>query len=217
MNQESMNQVQMNPIRTVIFAKAPLPGLAKTRLIPALGSEGSAALARRLLEHTVAQALAADIGPVELCVTPTMTHPIWNELAIPTTVCWSEQGDGDLGERLDRVSQRVTESGEALMVIGTDCPQLDAKRLREAAQSLANNDACLVPVSDGGYALLGVHQHHPSLFSDIPWSTDQVAELTRHRIKSMDWSIELLEQLHDIDVPDDLQLLPKSWLATSTP
>jgi len=44
-----------------------------------------------------------------------------------------------------------------------------------------------------------------------------VAELTRHRIKSMDWSIELLEQLHDIDVPDDLQLLPKSWLATSTP
>ena len=56
--------------RIIIFAKAPVPGFAKTRLIPALGEAGAAGLARQMLFDTLKEALAAGIGPVELCVWP---------------------------------------------------------------------------------------------------------------------------------------------------
>ena len=199
-------------IRIVIFAKAPMPGQAKTRLSPTLGAEGAAMLARKLLKHCVTQALSADIGPVELCVTPSVKHPIWRELTIPDSVFWSEQGEGDLGERLARATQRVTAHGETVLLIGTDCPELTATKLRVAADSLNQYDACLHPVSDGGYALLGLSQHLPSLFTDMPWSTASVAELTRQRILAEDRTLKELELLHDIDESQDLQWLPRGWL-----
>jgi rSAM/selenodomain-associated transferase 1 len=201
----------MNQVRTVIFAKAPLPGVSKTRLIPALGLEGSAALAQRLLEHTVAQAVEADIGPVELCVAPSIDHSIWRDVAIADNVSWSEQGQGELGERLSRAAQRQIEHGEPLLLIGTDCPQLDAAHLIDAAAALEQYDTCLIPVSDGGYALLGLRRYTPSLFTGIPWSTDKVLQLTLQRISALGWSIKTLVQLHDIDEPGDLQWLPADW------
>lgn len=204
-------EVSMNQIRTIIFAKTPLPGVAKTRLVPALGLEGSATLARRLLEHTVAQAVEANIGPVELCVAPSIEHPIWREVVVPDGVCWSEQGEGELGERLSRVAQQRIEKGEQLLLIGTDCPQLDALCLREASAVLAHYDTCLIPVSDGGYALLGLRRYDHSLFTGIPWSTDKVAQLTRQRISAAGLSLKTLAQLHDIDEPADLQWLPAEW------
>jgi rSAM/selenodomain-associated transferase 1 len=199
----------MKAIRTVIFAKAPLPGLVKTRLIPALGEEGAATLAGKLLEHCISEALTADLGPVELCVAPTARHPIWQELGIPSAVSWSEQGDGDLGERLARAAQRVTARDEAVLLIGTDCPGLTAEKMRVAAQRLVNHRACMVPVSDGGYALLGLHQYHPTLFFDMPWSTAKVAYLTRMRLLEQGVFLQELSPLNDIDEPSDLQYLPE--------
>ncbi|WP_461480664.1 TIGR04282 family arsenosugar biosynthesis glycosyltransferase [Porticoccus sp.] len=209
---KTSTNISIRPIRILIFAKAPLPGLAKTRLSPALGAERAANLAKRLLAHCITQALTADIGPVELCVAPTIQHPIWSELAIPESVCWSEQGEGDLGERLARATQRVTGKDEAVLLIGTDCPGLTAARLREAATELRRHDACLLPVSDGGYALLGLQRHLPSLFEVMPWSTASVARLTQQRILAEGWSIKRLASLHDIDEPQDLQWLPAGWL-----
>lgn len=200
-------------VRIVIFAKAPLSGMAKTRLIPALGWDGSAQLARRLLKHTVEQAIAANIGTVELCVSPTSLHPVWKELALPIALEWSEQGEGDLGERLAKASQRVTGNGETILLIGTDCPSLTAEKLRVAALALELHDACMVPVSDGGYALLGLNHHLPGVFVDMPWSTASVAQLTRQRILAEDWTLKSFASLHDIDEPQDLRYLPESWLA----
>ena len=199
--------------RVVIFAKAPLPGFAKTRLIPALGLDGSAQLARRLLQHTIQQALAARVGPVELCVSPSVHHPVWKILSLPEILNWSYQGEGDLGQRMGRVVQRVTQQGEPVILMGTDCPGLTAERLQQAAQALEQHEACLVPVSDGGYSLLGLHQYDDSLFEDIPWSTSVVAELTRQRVEALDWSLQELDALHDIDEPGDLIHLPASWRA----
>ncbi len=211
-----MKKLLRKRIRIVIFAKAPLPGLAKTRLIPALGREGSAQLAKRLLNHALEQSLAANIGPVELCVSPTALHPIWQDLALPASFEWSEQGDGDLGERLNRASQRVTSNGEAILLIGTDCPGLTAEKLRTAAETLHHHDACMVPVSDGGYALLGMRQHLPAVFNDIPWSTDAVARITRQRILEHGFALQQLTALHDIDEPQDLRYLPAGWRQGST-
>ena len=76
------------------MAKAPLPGFAKTRLIPALGADGAAALAACLLEHTLQQTLAAALGPVDLCCAPDATHPALARHADWPGLVLSEQGDG---------------------------------------------------------------------------------------------------------------------------
>ncbi|MDZ4355755.1 MAG: DUF2064 domain-containing protein, partial [Variovorax sp.] len=113
------------PPRIVIFAKAPVAGLAKTRLIPALGAQGAARLAAALLRHAVAQALASAAGPVELCVTPAPRDPVWSGLMPQAQLSWSDQGDGDLGERMARASQRALAQGacRALVVDSENRPQ----------------------------------------------------------------------------------------------
>ena len=196
------------PPRIVIFAKAPVAGLAKTRLIPALGAQGAARLAAALLEHAVAQALASGVGPVELCVTPAPADPLWSGLALQATLTWSDQGDGDLGERMARAAQRVLGAGEPVLLMGTDCPDLTAGRIREAAASLIAADAALVPAFDGGYVLLGLNHFDASLFAGIAWSTATVAQETRRRVEQLGWSLQNLPTLHDIDEPADLRWLP---------
>lgn len=202
----------MRPVRIVIIAKAPQPALAKTRLIPALGAKGAADLARHMLVHTLDKALAANIGTVELCVTPAPADPVWQTLPIPDVAHWSDQGDGDLGERMARAAQRVTDGGESVVLIGTDCPELSVDHLRQACNELQYADASLFPTADGGYALLGLNHFDPSLFTDIAWSTDTVAFQTLCRLGRLGWSVESHAKLHDIDEPTDLKWLPSTWL-----
>lgn len=194
----------MNQVRIVIFAKAPVPGFAKTRLIPLLGSEGAAQLARRMLEETLATALAASLGRVELCVTPEINSTDWRDFNFPANVEFSFQGEGDLGQRMARVTQRCVERGETVLLIGTDCVDLSLLKLVNADVTLNQKDAVIYPTVDGGYALLGLKRFDPSLFSDMAWSTDIVAEETINRITKLGWSLEIGNTLHDIDVPGDL-------------
>jgi uncharacterized protein len=200
----------MNPVHTIIFAKAPRAGHVKTRLIPALGAQGSALLARRLLDHTIAQAMLADIGPLELCLTPA-DERVWKDVTVPPIVRRSEQGEGDLGERLSRASERVIGSGNSVLLIGTDCPALDAQYLRRLAQTLEDADVVMVPAADGGYAALGLKRYDPRLFADIAWSTNSVRSETLRRIEQLGWVARQLPMLHDIDEPADLKWLPADW------
>ena len=202
----------MSAVRILIFAKAPVAGLAKTRLIPSLGAQGAADLARRMLTHTLEQALSAGVGPVELCVTPSPADPIWHAFPAPAAVTWSDQGEGDLGARMARAARRSVGAGEAVLLIGTDCPALDGGQLRLAAQSLETFDATLVPSADGGYVLLGLKRFHASLFEDIEWSTHTVARETLHRLGQLGLRVQIAPSVHDIDEPDDLQWLPQGWL-----
>jgi rSAM/selenodomain-associated transferase 1 len=201
----------MQPVRTLVFAKAPRAGLAKTRLIPELGATGAAALARRMLDHMLRHACAAAIGPVELCATPALTDPAWQDVALPAGVLCSMQGDGTLGDRLARHARRVLQSGEALLLVGTDCVELDARALEAAARALEQHDCVLHPTLDGGYALLGLRHYHDRLFTDIAWSTASVAATTIERIEQLGWSLHRAALLHDIDEPADLQHLPSDW------
>jgi rSAM/selenodomain-associated transferase 1 len=197
----------MSETRVIIFAKAPQPGLAKTRLIPALGAERAAALARRMLETTLARALGAQVGPVELRVTPAFSDFAWRDIPIPDGVQISPQGEGDLGARLARGAQRGLELNAAVMLIGCDCPELDSTALRQAAQTLRGVDA-----ADGGYALLGLRRFDPGLFSDIPWSTSSVAHRTIQQVDALRWSLHVAAMFNDVDEPADLRRLPVEWL-----
>jgi rSAM/selenodomain-associated transferase 1 len=187
--------------RIVIFAKAPVAGKAKTRLIPALGAEGAARLAREMLSDTVTEAIASGLE-VELCATPAPLDSEW-EPFLPDISC-TDQGEGDLGERLARAAARVIEAGENILLIGTDCPELGRERLKAAAEALERSDAVLYPVEDGGYALLGLRRFNASIFSGIAWSTASVAAETRARIEGLDWSLHIGETLRDVDEPKDL-------------
>jgi rSAM/selenodomain-associated transferase 1 len=202
----------MKKSRIIIFAKAPLPGLAKTRLIPALGAEGAARLARRMLDHSVREALAAGADAVELCMTPHVMDKAWIDFELPQPLILSDQGDGILGERLARASERALSASDSVLLIGTDCPTLNAAILHDALEALQTSDAVMVPAMDGGYVLLGFKRFDPSLFEGIAWSTSSVAEATRRKISNLSWRLHELPDQHDIDESEDLQYLPEGWI-----
>lgn len=192
--------------RIVIFAKAPMPGKVKTRLVPALGKEGAARLAERMLRETVAEAANVEQAAVELCVSPEPTHPDWQGHLPPITV--SGQGAGDMGERLARAAERAIAGGERVLFIGTDCPAMTTARLGDACRALESHQAAIHPTFDGGYALLGLNRFDPSLFAGIAWSGAAVARDTIARIGALGWSLHVGETLRDIDEPGDLAHLP---------
>ena len=201
------------PTQLLVFAKAPLAGAVKTRLIPALGAQGAATLALRLLQHTLTQALAAGVGPVELCMSPGPTDAAWADVPLPTSLTFSAQGPGNLGERMARALQRTTANKQPVLLLGTDCPTLTAPLLHQLAQALTRHDCVMVPVADGGYSLIGLKNPCPSLFTAMPWSTNAVAQHTRQRLAQINLSLWESPMLQDLDEPADLVHLPPELAA----
>ena len=195
----------------VVFAKAPLAGYAKTRLATALGADGAARLAERLLLEATVHAVAADVGPVEVCCAPDPAHPAFAALAQRFAVALVAQGDGDLGARMERTFERTLRRHRGAIVIGTDAPGLDAAYLREAALRLRTHDAVLGPAQDGGYTLIGLKLPAPLVFEGIAWSTPQVMQQTRERLRQAGLVHTELAELADIDEPADLRHLPAAW------
>ncbi len=198
----------------IVMAKAPLPGFAKTRLIPALGADGAAQLAARLLEHTLREARAAQLGNVILACAPDTTQAAFAAQSRQGGVTLVAQGEGDLGARMQRQFEHAFAQGAArVLMIGTDAPALDAALLRRAADALAaDDDAVFVPAADGGYALIGLRRVLPSLFDAMPWSTSAVMATTRQRLSQAAVRHTELPRVQDIDEPADLVHLPPGWL-----
>jgi rSAM/selenodomain-associated transferase 1 len=204
----------MTKARIAIFAKAPIAGLAKTRLAPALGEAGAAALAARLLEHAVAQAVAADLGPVTIWATPDATHAAFQQLQQRHGVALAVQASGDLGARMAQVFEQelAADPHTPLLLMGADVPALDATLLGPAAAALHAQPAVFVPAFDGGYALVGLRAPLPTIFENMRWSTPQVMADTRARLAAAGVAHLELPAVHDIDEPADLAHLPPGWL-----
>ncbi|HLH90418.1 MAG TPA: TIGR04282 family arsenosugar biosynthesis glycosyltransferase [Xanthobacteraceae bacterium] len=207
-----MSPASAEPVAVAILAKAPLPGLAKTRLAPALGANGAAALQARLIERAVETARAAEVGPVTLWAAPDQDHPTFQTLAALFGVALARQPEGDLGERM--LAAIVAARG-LVLVIGTDCPALAPAHLRTAADALAAGiDVVTIPVEDGGYALIGMREPHPGLFADMPWSTAHVMAQTRRRLVRLGLTWREPARLWDVDVPADVERLRREGLAS---
>jgi uncharacterized protein len=134
-------RMTMNATHILLFAKAPVAGRVKTRLIPALGAAGAAELARRMLEHALRSAIAADIGSLELCASPPLVASGLAGIPLPAGIANSDQGEGDLGARMARAAHRALASHARVLLIGADCPALTAQHLRDAAAALTSHDA----------------------------------------------------------------------------
>jgi rSAM/selenodomain-associated transferase 1 len=201
----------------IVFAKAPIPGYAKTRLAKKIGDQAAAQLASRMLQAAVEQAVAARLGPVELCCSPDTSHPAFGECQQRLGVTLTEQGEGDLGQRMHRAFVRALRQFPRVLLTGTDAPMLDATCLQNAAAALSDHAAVFSPTFDGGYALIGLSRDIPDLFTDIPWSTDAVMQLSRQRL-AQDPALTHLElaQLHDIDEAQDLIHVPPAWMKELT-
>ncbi len=196
--------------RILIFAKAPVPGLAKSRLIPALGAGGSADLQASFIRRTLATAAQLQL-PLELWCAPTSDHPAFAAAASDLFVELYAQEGRDLGARMSHALECGISRGGPAVLIGTDCPALSAGDLHEAFGALAGgHDAVLGPSADGGYYLIGLSQPKPQLFTEMHWSTQGVLDTTRARLRSSNLRWHELRTLHDIDTPADLIHLPEA-------
>lgn len=193
-------------IGVAILAKAPIAGYAKTRLIPRLGPQGAAALQRWLLRRTVATAMQAAIGPVSLWCAPDVDHPEFARFRTAGALTIRVQPAGDLGERMHAA---IVESSAlaGTLVIGTDCPLLSPDLLRQAAASLHEHDATVVPADDGGYVLIGLRRAARQVFERVAWSTAEVMAQTRERLAELNWRWAELSPLWDVDRDADFTRL----------
>lgn len=201
----AMRPVKAEPVAIAILAKAPIPGMAKTRLIPALGAHGAAMMQEQLTIRAVKTAVASAIGPVFLWTTPDTTHPLFRELAARFPIEITAQPEGDLGLRM---LAAIEAANGPVIVIGTDCPALSPESLREAARVLRGGSAVVViPAEDGGYVMIGMREMQPALFADIDWGTDKVMATTRRRAEQSGVAIREFPPLWDVDRPEDLERL----------
>ncbi len=191
--------------RLLVFARAPVAGAAKTRLIPALGSAGAAALHRHLVEHQLRQ--AAGTLTVELWCAPDTSHPFFSTLAQRHDITLHRQcGDG-LGERMHHALGDALQRSDGALLIGSDLPTIDQTLLTMACRALQHDAVVLLPTDDGGYGLIGVRRVDDWLFEDIPWGTDQVLAATRARLQRHGVHWTELPPAWDVDRPEDLPRL----------
>lgn len=197
----------------IVFARAPEPGAAKTRLIPLLGAERAAALQRLLIDRALETALAAGVGRVELWCAPSAQHPLLTHSTQRHGVDAVSQCDGDLGARMQHAAAATLAAAARVIIIGTDCPALTADDLRAAAAALeAPHDAVLIPAEDGGYVLIGLNWWDARLFSDMAWGGAQVMTATRARLAALKWRWHELPPSWDVDRPADFARLQASGL-----
>ena len=200
------------PVSVAVFARAPIAGHAKTRLIRRLGADGAAKLQQCLVQRAVRTALSANVGPVSLWCTPDCSHPAFVAIRRETNVELCTQRGGDLGARMHDAIETLCRTGHALL-IGSDCPALTVATLRAAAQALGDgSDAVVVPAEDGGYVLVGLRRADRSLFDAMPWSSDHVMIRTRERLRQAGSRWRELDASWDVDRPEDVDRLCASGL-----
>jgi len=210
---------QLNPtleeipsiVTVVAVTKAPTPGQVKTRLIPAVGEEGAAQIAKTLLLETVLTLSQLQDSENLISVSPAeKVEEVQTLLADKIPVI--PQTGGDLGQRLAEIFHRCFSTGSrAVLILGTDHPDLPLAHLQEGVNALLTGEDQLVlgPAEDGGYYAIGLTREHPSLFEGIPWSTDQVLRKTKAAAEQELLKITLLPAWSDLDEPEDLSRFPR--------
>jgi uncharacterized protein len=189
-----------NPLPAFVFAKAPVRGRAKTRLEPAVGAEGAARLAAALLEDTLDALLATG------CVAPVLAvdePEAFRGRGLPVVA----QGEGDLGERLERTLSRALERTPAVLALGSDSPGFPLPLIPQACAALERADAVLGPADDGGFILLGLRRCPPGLLRGLPWSSPDTLRATEARLRARGLSVAKTLRWFDVDAPADLARL----------
>lgn len=216
-------RIQRSSPRTalVIFAKAPIPGYVKTRLCPPLTPDEAATLHGSFVLDTLertrlaATQLKSQFDRYLACA-PSSTHVFFKIMEERQGVRVIDQVGDDLGTRMHHAFETIFARGyRQVLIIGTDVPILPLDHLKQALTKLGQYDLVLGPAQDGGYYLIGLKQPNPTLFLDIPWSTDQVLKLTQDKAARIGLKTALLEPWRDVDTLADLQAIIDANIADS--
>jgi uncharacterized protein len=191
----------------IIFVRRPEAGKVKTRLAAGIGAENALAVYLKLLHHTRDVALASAACDPYIFATESQPHDLWKDFF------HEHQAGGDLGTKMSHAFDSLFQKNyEKVVIIGSDCPDLSARHISEAFDSLNKYDVVLGPAQDGGYYLLGMKKNYPEIFMEKKWSTPLVFEQTVHTLKKLQLQYQLLPTLVDIDEAKDL---PPGFLAAA--
>lgn len=195
--------------RIIVFAKAPIAGQCKTRLIPALGDVGAAELHHRLVHRTLQTATQTALSPVELWCADELEHDFYVDCQKRYGLQLKQQVGRDVGERMAHALNKTLEHSDAAILIGCDCPSLRSQELDEALSALYAGSQCVVtPAEDGGYVLVGLNRPCNAIFEGIHWGSDTVMGDTRRQLTNNKIRWHEMAAHHDIDLPIDLIHLP---------
>ena len=191
----------------IIFTRYPEPGKTKTRLIPALGDVGAANLQREMTEYTLSQVKLLTSTAVSLEVRFAGGNLQLMQDWLGSDLVYQFQAEGDLGLRMMRsLFDAFKQSAQKVIIIGIDCPGVNAEILATALEQLYAFDVVLGPAVDGGYYLIGLRQPCAELFTNINWGTSQVLAQTVEIAEKLNLSIFYLPTLADVDRPEDLPI-----------
>jgi hypothetical protein len=182
-----------------IFAKPPVPGEVKTRLAAALGAEAAASLARAFLEDTIESVRSLTWA------LPALASTVPVRADVPVLL----QGEGDLGERIERVLRAALRRAKVAIAIGADAPALPSHLLESARSALEEADVAIGPAEDGGFYLLALRSCPEGLLRDLPWSSVDTLHATVERLRVLGLRTRVLEPWFDVDRVEDLERLSK--------
>ena len=190
-------------VQLIIFAKAPIAGYCKTRLIPTLGQQGAAELQEELNKHCIQRLCTTPLCPTQLWCSPDSLHPSFQSLSKEYSLNLQVQQGNGLGARMyHAMSNQQT---PYTIIICTDCPVMTQDYIEQAISELHKGMSTVIgPAEDGGYVLLGLQHIEPSLFQNINWGSGQVFYQTCQQLAALDISWQQIKTLWDVDNGLDL-------------
>jgi len=190
----------MRPV-IILFARAPAPGCAKTRLAARLGHERAAELHTAFVWDAL-EMLASLSGAADIELHTDISTDAWTEAKVSRSL----QSDGDLGWRMYHALEKALRGGRPqAMIVGSDAPTLPASHVGRLLASPA--DVAIGPSEDGGYYAIACRRTHPEMFQGVRWSEPQALADTVRAAGSCGLSVELGLPWFDVDSPDDLDRL----------
>lgn len=190
--------------KLLIFTKSPVLGEVKTRLQPDYSPEESLKIHKSLMLKTLELTKKLDGFDIELCCAPDRNSMFFLDCENNFPIQLTNQQGADLGEKMAFSFSVALQTYEKVVVIGTDCPDIDEGYLQQAFDALSEVDAVIGPAADGGYVLLGLKQFSPEVFKGISWGKDSVFKQTQDALNHLGWSLHKLETKYDVDRPEDL-------------
>jgi len=199
-----------------VFTRFPVPGQAKTRLIPAIGREGAARLQFLMTRHLLEQALRLPSGTAVEVRFSGGSRQLMSALFGAGLDMVPQMGP-DLGARMAAALTQGLTRAERVILVGSDCPFVDGALLCRAFEKLLDHDVVLGPAADGGYYLIGLSRRAArdgvaALFSGIDWGSPRVLDQTRQKASGKGWTVAQVATLPDIDLPEDIPLIPQNVL-----
>jgi rSAM/selenodomain-associated transferase 1 len=188
------------------MAKAPRPGVVKTRLASSLSPGAVTAFYCCLLNDTLA--LARSLADVEVAIMcPDTDVSELSQIAGSDVRVVAQKGDGLAAGLISVFAHFAQKSESRVVAFNSDSPHLPRSVLEDAFETLTAHDVVVGPTHDGGYYLVGANVSHPTLFASDGMGTSNALENLLSRARALDLSLGFVDSFYDIDVSDDLTRL----------